>query len=151
MNQRQPRIRNPKYLAWLRLQPCACCGAAAPCEAAHIRSASPRDGKRAVGMQEKPDDRWALPLKAAHHRRQHSMNELRFWREAGKDPFVMSDFHYMRYVAEHGDTTLQPRARQSIKRITAASQRKPVKARKPRDRRTKIPQRKTAWPKRTMR
>lgn len=140
MTQREPRIRRPKFLAWLRTRPCACCGAPAPSEAAHIRTGSKTHKKRNTGMAEKPHDHWALPLNAACHRRQHSMNELEFWGLAGKDPFQLAKVYFMGFEIEHGIQP-EPNPRRS----------KPVKARKPRDRRTKIPQRKTAWPKRTMR
>jgi hypothetical protein len=41
-------------------------------------------------MAEKPSDKWALPLCNRHHREQHSMNELEFWKSHGIDPFMLA-------------------------------------------------------------
>jgi len=63
-------------------------------QAAHIRAGSGKHGKRDVGMREKPDDDWTLPLCEEHHLfghdSQHDMNELAFWKTVGKgiDPFT---------------------------------------------------------------
>jgi hypothetical protein len=59
----KPRTpRSPKYLAWLRRQPCAWTGEPPPCEAAHF-------GRRGVGL--KASDLDALPLAPWVHRWQH--------------------------------------------------------------------------------
>ena len=78
--QRQPRVRNNSYLAFLRRQPCLNCGAL-PSDAAHVRFAPPGSGWRYVGKGEKPDDARAVPLCRACHTLQHSMSESRFWSE----------------------------------------------------------------------
>lgn len=84
--QRQPRVREPLYLAWIRRLPCAGgalgdCGG--PIEAAHVRFSDASTGRRNPGMQSKPSDRLSVPLCTNHHRAapnsQHSMNESRFW------------------------------------------------------------------------
>ena len=51
--------RNPKYLAWIRTQPCVVCGARRGIEAAHT---GPH------GLGQKSPDTSAIPLCYAHHR-----------------------------------------------------------------------------------
>ena len=51
--------RNPKYLAWIRKQPCVVCGTRWRIEASHT---GPR------GLAQKSSDRSAIPLCAKHHR-----------------------------------------------------------------------------------
>ncbi len=87
LRQREPRKKDERRLAWLRTQPCVICGAINT-EAAHIRVGSIGHGKRDTGMAEKPSDKWTVSLCNWHHRRQHAMNELDFWREVGMDPFM---------------------------------------------------------------
>lgn len=45
-------------------------------------------------MQEKPDDKWTVPLCAYHHRTgilaQHKMGERDFWTLRGLDPFAIA-------------------------------------------------------------
>jgi hypothetical protein len=91
---KQPRGRSEKYLAALRSLPCVCCGAT-PSEAAHIRLKS-QQWERITGIRtgaggsEKPNDFWALPLCALHHRTgptaEHRVGTVAFWRESGLDP-----------------------------------------------------------------
>jgi hypothetical protein len=80
-----------------------------------------------TGLAEKPDDRWALPLKRAHHRAQHAHgNELLWWAEHGvRDPFKLCLTLYECYG---GDGGLE----------APAKKRKP---RPPKDKRRKIPSR----------
>lgn len=98
MTQRQPRERDDKHLAFIRLKPCCVCGHPAPSDAAHIRMADPEIGKRSTGAGEKPSDRWTVPLcrpvfgqKLGCHRIQHSMNEAEFWRRHGINPFSIAE------------------------------------------------------------
>ena len=51
--------RNPRYLAWIRTQPCCVCGITRGIEAAHT---GPR------GLGQKSPDSSAIPLCAKHHR-----------------------------------------------------------------------------------
>ena len=51
--------RNPRYLAWIRTQPCCVCGITRGIEASHT-------GPRGIG-QKSPDSS-AIPLCAKHHR-----------------------------------------------------------------------------------
>lgn len=96
LRQRQPRVRNERYLRWLRERPCCLCGGI-DTEAAHIRSSSERRSKRSTGGQEKPSDQWALPLCNRHHREQHGMNELEFWEIRGINPFDLALSYFSRF------------------------------------------------------
>ena len=51
--------RNPRYLAWIRTQPCLVCGSTRWIEAAHTGS---------HGLGQKSPDTSAVPLCVAHHR-----------------------------------------------------------------------------------
>lgn len=82
---KRPRKMDEKHLKWLRTLPCIITGQFSV-EAAHIRYAAPHYGKNETGGQEKPDDRWAVPLSPEMHREQHSMNEQAFWAKYGIDP-----------------------------------------------------------------
>jgi len=86
---RQPREKDEKHLNFIRSLPCCICGGINT-EAAHIRTASLEYGKRGLGMQEKASDAWALPLCNAHHREQHAMNEMAFWKMYGINPFLLA-------------------------------------------------------------
>lgn len=102
VRQRQPRLREPDYLKWLRAQRCACgCLEGPPCDAAHLRASSLEYDKPLAGMGSKPDDRWALPLKHFHHMGQHAVGELVWWAAHGvADPFALCLEHHQRYLAE---------------------------------------------------
>jgi hypothetical protein len=86
---KQPRQKDEKHLNFIRSLPCCICGGI-DTEAAHIRTASLEHGKRGLGMQEKASDAWAVPLCNAHHREQHSMNEMAFWKMHGINPFLLA-------------------------------------------------------------
>ena len=79
-DQRQPRVRDNAFLAFLRRQPCLVCGRT-PSDPAHIRFAPHGSGWRYVGKGEKPDDARAVSLCRECHTRQHAMSERRFWEE----------------------------------------------------------------------
>jgi hypothetical protein len=101
LRQRQPPQRDPGYLKWLRAQRCACgCFIGPPCDAAHLRASSLKYQKEITGMGARPDDRWALPLKHAHHMEQHAHgNELNWWKAHGvNDPFALCLEYYRRYL-----------------------------------------------------
>ena len=91
---KEPRIRDPKYLAWLRTRPCCICGAVDKIDACHIRSGSIAYAKRETGMAEKPDDKWAVSMCRSDHTKQHAMNELEFYRQNGIDPFQLARKYY---------------------------------------------------------
>jgi hypothetical protein len=96
--QREPRKRDPGYLAFLRLHRCVVRGLCdGPVQAAHLRTPAP--GERPTGLQRKPDDARALPLCQWHHAVQHSMNEMAFWRSHSIDPHDLAQTLYARYLA----------------------------------------------------
>jgi len=90
MTQRQPRQRDEAHLNFVRSLPCLICLDDTSTEAAHIRYAEPRAGKRWVGGQEKPDDAFAVPLCGKHHREQHTRREVEWWQWQGIDPIKVS-------------------------------------------------------------
>lgn len=94
LRQRRPRVMNEKHLAFVRSLPCVLTGQTDGVEAAHIRYANPRLGKRATGKAEKPSDIWTVPLHYARHRTdpdsQHNSNEQEFWERHGVDPCVVA-------------------------------------------------------------
>ncbi len=96
--QRQPRVHDKPYLAWVRRLPCVSCAViilggymspSAPrggsTQAAHLRMSIP--GRPNAGMQQKPDDIWCTPLCASCHAEQHAGSEQAFWDELEIDPF----------------------------------------------------------------
>lgn len=103
--QRQPRVRDLTYLAWLRRLPCLAGavlghGCAGPIHAAHLRMSSAKHGVRNAGMQAKPDDRHATPLCEQHHLYdQHRGSETAFWTRLGIDPFDAAGSLYEAYQA----------------------------------------------------
>ena len=77
----KPNLRKRvQHLVFVRQLSCVACGKAAPSEAAHVRTGT--DG--GTGM--KPRDRYALPLCAACHAKQHRLGELTFWSALRVDP-----------------------------------------------------------------
>jgi len=91
LRQREPRQHDKRHLDFIRSLPCCICGDNTTTEAAHIRTGSLQHGKRSTGMQEKPSDKWTVPLCGKHHREQHNTgDELKFWDFHGKDPFMIA-------------------------------------------------------------
>ena len=86
---KRPRVKADDHLAWIRTLPCLITGKY-PVEACHVRYHDARFGKPAVGMGEKPDDKWVVPMIPEAHREQHSMNERKFWYEQGIDPVLVA-------------------------------------------------------------
>lgn len=99
--QRQPRIENAAFLAFVRRKSCCVCGEPAPSQAAHIRFGNLEIGKRPTGIGEKPSDRWAVPLCADCHLNtpgaQHNIGEKKFWARAGIDPFALAAKLYAQF------------------------------------------------------
>ncbi len=91
---RRPRRRSDLHLKWIRTLPCAVCGKQGGIHAAHLRAGSPRHGKLATGIGQKPDDSWTTPLCLEHHilgeAAQHQDQELAFWKQHDIDPFVLA-------------------------------------------------------------
>ncbi|MFC0633250.1 hypothetical protein [Brevundimonas balnearis] len=98
--QRQPRIKDKGFLAYVRRQPCearALGGCAGPIQAAHIRY---RDARypNSAGGQAKNHDRHCNPLCAEHHRIQGDvLGERPFWALVGVDPYEAAARHYAAY------------------------------------------------------
>lgn len=87
---KRPRTLAQDHLKFVRGLPCLICLTRNAVQAAHLRAGNPVYAKRSVGLGEKPDDRWSLPLCAAHHAEQHRGNELAFWKSYGiDDPFAI--------------------------------------------------------------
>lgn len=88
LGKKKPREKANGHLAWIRTLPPLV--GSRPVEAAHIRFADPRYRKPAVGMAEKPDDKWTVPLGSDEHRKQHSMGERDYWLSVGIDPVLVA-------------------------------------------------------------
>ena len=86
LRQRLPREHDEAHLQFVRGLPCMVCGNNIETQAAHIRFADLRFAKPYTGRQEKPHDRWAVPLCGQHHALQHGMNEREWWIQVGIDP-----------------------------------------------------------------
>ena len=82
-------VKSKDYLAFIHELPCAVSGKS-PVEAAHLSFPAPKYGHYGRGKGSKAPDRWALPLHADEHRRQHSGNEESFWKAAGINPHVLA-------------------------------------------------------------
>ena len=144
MNQRQPRIEDPAWLALVRKMPCRICGYPRS-DPAHLRTGSRQYGKRQCGMQEKPDDCWVLPLCRTHHDEQHHRgDELAWWASKGiADPFALAKALYATRPAELRPQPAPAKAKK-IKPRTPPSERRKVGGSR------LIPQRPAEWPKRQM-
>lgn len=87
---KRPRVKKESHLSWVRTLPGLTDGVWGSTEAAHVRMGSLAHGKRKSGLQEKPDDRWTVPLSREVHRRQHSMGEEAFWYDLDIDPLTVA-------------------------------------------------------------
>jgi hypothetical protein len=98
--QREPRERDPGFLAYLRRQPCEAAhlgGCSGPIEAAHIRYSDVAAGRN-PGLGRKNHDRHCTPLCRAHHQHdQHLGAERAFWARLGKDAYATAAAHYARF------------------------------------------------------
>lgn len=105
VRQRQPRVRDEKYLDAIRNCICLRCGfhpyddirGKLRCDAAHVRYADHRFEKPITGNSTKPDDRWSLPLcprslySRGCHMVQHDWRkgEQDFWESLGIDATML--------------------------------------------------------------
>ncbi len=100
LRQRQPRVTDPAFLKFVRTKPCCSCGKPPPSQAAHIRMANLTLGKRAVGVGERPDDKWSIPMcSRCHLGEQHRTGERLFWQRHRADPFQTAMNLYKEYQA----------------------------------------------------
>ena len=111
--QRRPRLVDPRYLKWLRTLPCSVCQKSAPSDAAHIRYGSVAFEKRSIGMGEKPDDKWAIPLCRECHTVQHSMNERIYWASVLIHPLALATGLYAQYGGTGGRPFKKSRMRKN--------------------------------------
>lgn len=101
--QRQPRERDPGFLAFLRRQPCIAGlivgGCEGPIHAAHIRYTRHGQGRN-PGMGSKNHDRHATGLCEHHHLHdQHQRSEVAFWADLGVDAYDLAAALYAAYLA----------------------------------------------------
>lgn len=88
----KPSRKAPGHLDDIRKLPCLLSGRAA--EAAHIRYADAKHGKPETGMQQKPHDKYTVPLCPELHRLlkgcQHDSDERAWWAQFGIDPVAVA-------------------------------------------------------------
>ncbi len=105
LRQRQPRVEDKAFLAFVRTRRCCSCGAPPPSHAAHIRMACRERGKRETGKGERPSDRYATPMCQTCHLdgpgAQHKGPEAAFWRRVGVDPFAVAAALYAEFTSAH--------------------------------------------------
>lgn len=132
LRQRDPRQHDAIHLAFVRTRPCCIRGCNRQAEAAHLRMGCQAIDKEPTGMAEKPHDKWTTPLCPYHHRSgigsQHSMGEADFWSLMGLNPFAIAAELWIASGGAEREAAFQ-RAKQPRK----------IKARKPVERRKKIP------------
>ena len=94
LRQREPRVEDKAFLAFVRRQRCCVCGATPPVQAAHIRMGNLTRGKRPTGIGERPSDKFSVPLCVDCHldgpEALHKLGEERFWQRVGMNPFVFA-------------------------------------------------------------
>lgn len=90
---KQKRAHAEEHLKWIRTLPCLVSGKR-PVHAAHIKYPDQRFAKRSVGIGEKSDDRWTVPLHPDFHTdgpdAQHNANEKAWWEAKGIDPILVA-------------------------------------------------------------
>lgn len=80
--------KSKDYLSFVRTLPCVVTGTNIV-EAAHLSSAAPQYGHYGRGRGTKASDRWVLPLSPEQHRRQHTGNEMAYWKSVGINPHIL--------------------------------------------------------------
>lgn len=98
LRQREPRRHERPYLGWIKGLPCVACACEGHAnlisEAAHCKLAIAAHGWREAGVQEKSNDRRALPLCAAHHRGrrgEHLTGMRAYWDGLGICPGCLAE------------------------------------------------------------
>jgi hypothetical protein len=107
VRQREPRRFDRPYLGFIKGLPCVGCAVAGQVnlasEAAHCKLAIAAHGWRESGVQEKSDDRKALPLCARHHRGlggEHDTGMRAFWDRLGICPGCLAEALSAAYDAQ---------------------------------------------------
>lgn len=123
LRQREPRVRDRKYLAWLHDLACVSCARQGftrfGVHAAHCKVGFPEAGWRAFGHSEKSHDTFATPLCADCHQhgpdaqhRNRDGNEADWWRRRGIYPPTFCAALLMAYEAgEPGSWVIRRAAR----------------------------------------
>jgi hypothetical protein len=105
LRQRDPRIKDEKFLNFVREQPCMVCGRPPKSQAAHIRMGNIALDKRPTGLGERPSDKWSVPLCAGCHMdgslSVHRTGEEQFWAFVGMNPFTFAKYLYREYLSQH--------------------------------------------------
>lgn len=86
---KQKAAKSKDYLAFLHTLPCVVTGVHTV-EAAHLSSMALEYGHYGRAKSSKAHDRWALPLSPVQHAKQHSGNEMEYWRSVGINPHVLA-------------------------------------------------------------
>lgn len=123
LRQRQPRVEDPAFLAFVRLRPCRACDAPAPSQAAHLRGADAIFHKRETGKGETPSDRWTLPLCEPCHLTDktalHKVGEKLFFARLGIDPFASAANLYDEFLLSRPAREPRRAKRASVSRVKA--------------------------------
>lgn len=94
IHREEPPKRRPEkrkdYLAFLHKLPCVVTGRY-EVQAAHVSYANSWFGAYGRGKGTKAPDRFALPLCAEEHARQHNMNEQAYWASVGVNPHELAN------------------------------------------------------------
>ena len=77
---KNPPIRSPKYLSYIRTFPCADCQDTEDVQAHHLTHIEP------MGMGMKSSDKWCLPMCGICHGYLHQIGEKWYWQERKLDP-----------------------------------------------------------------
>lgn len=94
LRQREPRITDKAFLAFVHTKPCCACGTFSDVQAAHLRRPCLERGKRATGLGERPNDFWSVPLCRGCHldspNSLHRTSEEVFFARLKIDPFALA-------------------------------------------------------------
>ena len=119
--QRDPRVEDKAFLAFVRRQRCCVCGAPPPVQAAHIRMGSLAYGKRDTGRGERPSDCWTTPLCQSCHldgpEAQHRVGEKRFWQMHNLNPFAIAIRLYAEFAVGRDFTFPVNKSKPKRKRV----------------------------------
>lgn len=125
---RTPRQQDESYLRLVASLPCLLSGRTVGVQAAHVRYADATRNKRAVGMAEKPDDMWVVPLCQELHvmctgSQHHAGNEQGWWAYMGVDPIcvasLLHSYEGRPEIMEDVVYAFRPRDTMSVQRIEA--------------------------------
>ena len=82
-------IERPVYKKFIGMLPCVVTKQTGKwVDPAHVSTKSELHGHLGRGKGQKASDRWMLPLHRKEHTKQHSMNEMEYWKQVGIDPHL---------------------------------------------------------------